>query len=42
MLCKEKFAACSEIYTEAHKRNVLTVENSSILNLVVRKETVGL
>jgi hypothetical protein len=36
MKYKEKVTACSEIYIE-HKANVITMYNSWMLNLVVRK-----
>jgi hypothetical protein len=38
MLYKEQVAACSEIHVE-HKCNVIAMQNSWMLNLVVRKVT---
>jgi hypothetical protein len=41
MLCKAKFAVCSEIHTKKHKFHVITTLNFLMLNIVVLKLPVG-
>ena len=36
---KAKVAVCSEMRTKTHKCNVINMQNSLILNMVIRKVT---